>query len=116
MIPVYVPAAGKLAVIDRGSGIVGTEREGDVLVDYEGNRYRAVNLRTFADRVARAHDRHATRYPTVARMAVHASALVQVGWYDPGEGVAVFRGTEYGLLAEWLGVETIDPHELHVTN
>lgn len=120
MITVYVPDADKLTVIDRGSGIVGTVEawpvhQGDhVLIDYEGNRYGAVNLRTFADRVARAWDRQSVRYPTVARMVVHKQALVEVGEYDQAEGVV--RVTNAAALADWLDVEVIDPAELHVTN
>jgi hypothetical protein len=115
MIGVYVPAPGLLTEIDRGSGIVGSRQaEDEWLIDYEGNRYGYANVKTFADRVARAYDRHESRYPTVARMLVHRRSLVRIGSYDP-KGRAVVVVGPHQPLADWLGVEELDPLELLVT-
>jgi hypothetical protein len=43
-----------------------------------GNRYGAVNLVTFADRVARAWDRQRMKYPSVARASLLADELVKI--------------------------------------
>ena len=111
-ISVFVPASGVVTGIDPGSGIVaGTPArdESRILVDYEGNRYGAVNMVTFADRVARAWDRQRTRYPTIARAAMRVEQLVKIGEYDAergvvllGEGAPMDRESAKQLLADWL--------------
>jgi hypothetical protein len=119
MIDVYVPKQGLLTVIDQGSGIVGESwnpLRNEVLIDFEGNRYKAANIITYADRVARAYDRHQAHYPTVARMVVHAGSLTKVGTYDPAlGGVTVYPGGAMADLAAWLAVDEVDLAELQVT-
>jgi len=116
---VYVPRADSRLGIDRGSGIVSIGRlvqsgqaTDRVLVDYEGNRYGAVNIVTYADRVAHAYDRQRQQYPTVARALVARESLIEIGWYEPDVGsVVVFPGGARDDLAEWLdavGTEWMD--------
>lgn len=69
VVTVLVPRPGTPAGnrIDVGSGIVTADATSDrVLVYYEGNRYGAMNLRTFEERVFHATARLVERYPTVA--------------------------------------------------
>jgi hypothetical protein len=115
---VYVPIAGPAQeVILRGSGIVGTEvptLPPQVVIDYEGNAYGAVNLRTWADRVARAADRHETRYPTVARMTVRVEQLLWVGVYENGQVTLHDKNAEWAV-ANWLGLgDELPADELQV--
>jgi hypothetical protein len=106
-VAVFVPVAGKLEVIDRGSGIVGDRWVGDeVLIDYEGNRYGYANVKTFADRCARAYDRQSVSYPTVARMVVHRDALIQVGTFDQDQRVVYSEND--AALREWLGLDDVE--------
>ena len=83
---VVVPKPGSLARrrIDHGSGIVVAEREWmnpNILVYYEGNRYHAENLHTFAERVKCAAGRLQQRYPTVARGMFPANEFTEVGTF-----------------------------------
>jgi hypothetical protein len=103
VIAVFVPAPGKLEAIIRGSGIVGTfVAENEVLIDFEGNRYGAVNLQSYGDRVRRAYERHKDRYPTVARMVVRPAALRLVGHYDPGRNEVRLEVGGDELVRQWL--------------
>jgi hypothetical protein len=100
---VYVPYVGTLEWIDPGSGIVGSKLDNEpdrIVIDYEANRHGAVNIRTFADRVAHAADRHITRYPTIARAVVDADQLLWVGTFDPNTGVVDLGNSE--PLESWL--------------
>jgi Domain of unknown function (DUF4262) len=111
---VYVPAPGRLAFIDRGSGIVGTTvAAGQVLIDYDSNRVGAVNLVTYADRVANAHDRQAHRAPISARAQVDEADLHLVGWFDPELGVVTVE--DLSALAAWLGADAVAAEELRTT-
>lgn len=122
-IDVFIPAPHSRlrAVIDRGSGIVGTPAreflgqdgsdpldEQRVIIDYEGNRFHAANMKTFADRVFHAAGRHEHRYPTVARSMVPRDELVLLGSFD-GERIYV---AESLCMDDWLG-HGWDPAELH---
>jgi hypothetical protein len=112
-VAVYVPLGRLAASILPGSGVVGTpQEEGRVLVDYEGNRYGAVNMVTLADRVRQAWGRHARRYPTVARQLVRADELIHVGWFLPALGEIVLLAGEQETLARWLGSPSLDGAEL----
>jgi hypothetical protein len=111
---VYVPAAGRLSFIDRGSGIVGTAAAaGQVLIDYDSNRVSAVNLVTYADLVANAHGRQAHRAPTSARAQVDEADLHLIGWFDPEVGVVTVE--DLSALAAWLGVDAVAAEELRTT-
>jgi hypothetical protein len=111
---VWAPRPDTLArsAVDRASGIVGSREGGSVVLDYEGNRYGAANVRTFADRVRVAYGRHTTRYPTVARIAADEGELVELGYYTPATGEVTVHGHALGDLLEWLGVDVLDPAEL----
>ena len=110
---VYVPnpdapevVAMQLAGIDPQSAIVGAdpeEGEDRVLIYFEGNRYGASNIRTFADRAMLAGGRCVERYPTAAMRAVLAEALVRVGTlYLDHKRVEVEDGLSLTRLAKWL--------------
>jgi hypothetical protein len=123
-VDVFVPRpGGRLAVtIDARSGIVGTPirewfkndgedpedaEDGILVIDYEGNRFGAANIRTYADRVMQAAGRHAVHYPTVARQTVPGwqDELLRVGVYVPNEKqVNVADDESMAHLATWLGV------------
>lgn len=95
----YVPAPGIGTHIDAGSAIVG-DRKGDFLdVHYE--RGGPSNVRTFEEKIAHAAGRRTTRYPTVARSALPATDLVDVGSvaYD-------------ALLRHWYINDLTDPDAL----
>lgn len=100
---VYVPRAGSVAgrMIDRGSGIVGTVSGGLVTIDYEGNRFGASNIVTWADRVYHAWDRHTTDYPTVARMTIDPIELNEVGKFDATEWLVRLDPGMAWVVAEW---------------
>lgn len=100
---VFVPDEGALAHIARASAIVGAdERDGHILIHFEGNLYGAVNLVRFIDRVSLAAGRLTRRYPTVAKALAPVDHLVEVGSYDVDKDeVTVTRGA---ALAAWLGM------------
>lgn len=122
---IYIPAPGShlRAMIDAGSGIVGTPArewmghdatdEGDssrIVIDYEGNRFRAAHIVTFADRVSHAADRHQHHYPTVARSMVDRQDLVLLGRYSAGRVYVA----EPLCVRDWLG--TYDEEQMHVSS
>lgn len=107
---VYVPRGP--GVVDRGSGIVGRlGPDGRLTVYFEGNRYGAANIVTWADRVAVAQDRLTQQYPTVARSTVPLAAMCAVGRFD-GTRITVHPGAET-IVARWLG--SFRPGELNVS-
>jgi hypothetical protein len=120
---VYIPNLSApehvaLAWIEPKSAIVGSpEPAGDeLLIYFEGNRYRALNMVTFADRAREAADRLAVNYPTIAKTMVTRRALTQIGWFTPGHGVDVPDGPSLVALAEWLDLldgEHFDSDALH---
>jgi hypothetical protein len=116
---VFVPASATVPIartIARGSAIVGkagSDETEQVTVDYEGNINGAVNIKTFADRVRAAAGRQSVLYPTVARSIVPRSALYQVGWYDPENGITLLDNLQAKkALVSWLDVKDLDPKEL----
>lgn len=82
---VLVPKPGTPAAltIDSGSGIVtdATKIAERIEVYFEGNRFGAVNLRTFEERVKQAAGRLQQRYPTIARGFYAPSEFESVGTY-----------------------------------
>jgi hypothetical protein len=78
---VYIPSHPHTG-IDPGSGIVGEELpDGSVSVHFEGNRYGAVNLHMYLERLDACSSRRLTRYPTVATRVYPAGELTAVGEY-----------------------------------
>ena len=103
---VYVPKPDRLPQIQPGAGIIGTDRHDNpmrILVDYEDNRSAAVNIRTYADRLAHAADRHLTGYPTSNRLLADPDDLLLVGTFDPNTGVVQPSNSE--ALEAWLADE-----------
>ena len=88
-----------------------------MLVYYEGNRYGAANMVTYADRAMLAYWRMRDHYPTVAQAAVPVEHLVRIGTLDPERGEIELVDTEHAPdLAEWLGCAPALPRdELHVS-
>jgi hypothetical protein len=99
----YVPRANLKLAVDPRSAIVGTssrqwlegrearidrreprEVGGDtnLVIDFEGNRYNASNMVTYADRAMHAAGRQRECYPTVARAIVPSRQLVRVATLD----------------------------------
>ena len=114
---IFVPEQGDISAhgIRAGSAIVGAPVPGAdrVVVYYEGAVYGQSQMVRFADRVFHAHGRLVERYPTVARMALPRTSLVEVGTFDPPSGtVTPIDGRAEAALAAWLGSEEIDPAEL----
>lgn len=92
---IYVPVdptSQSLGLL-RGSAIVGLPEDGRILIDFEGDAYGAVNLRTYAGRLTCALDRRVTMYPTKARMSVATADLMPVG-------TAVFVSGIGGLISD----------------
>jgi hypothetical protein len=111
--PLYIPDSSaspelrrKVVMIDPRSAIVGEPSPcgEELLVYFEGNRYRAANIRTFADRAMIAAGRLSERYPTIAQASVPAGALVQVGLFTPAQGVEVPDDRSLLAIALWLGL------------
>ena len=115
---VFVPTGEHpaTAMIAPGSGIVGRPDGGSLTeIYFEGGIYEQVNMTSFADRVANAHDRMATDYPTVAKMVVPRDALVVVGIFVPREGRVELTGpASEEQVARWLAGpdRPFDPAEL----
>lgn len=130
---VFIPADMHLsapttaATIDPASGIVGVpfEEPGRLNLYYEGNRFRAKNIRTFADRCYHAASRLETRYPTIACGLFPERDFEQVGTLVGGERVEVegaddtiargVAGATVGgrddkviRLAMWIGAGHVD--------
>ncbi|MGE5527506.1 MAG: hypothetical protein ACM3Q9_02450 [Methanosarcina sp.] len=116
-IVLYVPAGRhpSIATIDSGSAIVGRpEADRDTVeVYFEGNRYRASNIRTLADRAHHACGRMLENYPTTAKETVPRDALIPVGVFDPEHRRIDLTGPESErAVADWIGAEGLDPAEL----
>lgn len=129
-IDVYVPVEGALALatVDPHSGIVGSGAQGwldsaeqndlhRIVLDFEGNRFQAANIVTFADRVSHAADRHKAHYPTVARIVVDVDQVRRAGtFYPQWRRVEVDDAGELLAIAKWLGMfdgEQFDADRLH---
>lgn len=121
LLKVYVPAVDSRirATIRKGSGIVGTIEAppgegGRLVLDFEGNLYRAENIKTYADRVLHAAGRHTQRYPTVARISARLADVVCIGYWDEGHGrVVPVLDDGWKVLEEWLDMPNgIPAHEL----
>ena len=119
---VYVPSrTNPFSVAARGlvpgSAIVGRlplsgDAPGWLIVYYEGNRHRAENIVTFADRAYHAADRLVQDYPTTAWALVPAVALVTVGSFDLRTRTVSL--SDEAALAAWLDFDDgrVPPHEL----
>lgn len=109
-LPVYVPAEDSplREKIAPGSGIVGSEvgDTGRLRIDFEGNLYDLDELERYADRVARAAERHlwrgenGERYSTVACAYVDWSQVVVVGSFNTAEETLMIDRQE--VVQDWL--------------
>lgn len=112
-VDLYVPRDARVQMvlgILPASAIVGTKTDGDrIVVDFEGNKHGAVNLKKYEGRVEVAVGRHLTEYPTTARRSVALEEVVRVGsaTYFPEYGTVVTEIDEPEALAEWLGSEPL---------
>lgn len=114
---VYVPVPGSDvdAEIWDGSGIVGSPagETGRLRIDFEGNRKLFPG---FADRVRRAAERHdwsrnrREGYPTRASAHVDEGQVMRVGTYLPGSKKLEVEKPD--PLAQWLGVDELEPEQL----
>ncbi len=103
---VYVPKLAALPAIQLGAGIIGSPRAdypGKLLIDYEDNRVEAIDIRTYADRVRHAADRHLAGSPTSKRLLVDADDLLPVGTFDTRSGVVEVSDSQ--ALESWLADE-----------
>lgn len=87
-LPVYVPKPSTSIVrhVLMKSAIVGKaepERDGNVVVYYEGNAHGASNLGYYYAHVCVAAGRARESYPTTALMRVNENDLDRVGEFDP---------------------------------
>ena len=124
-INVYIPTDPTNTAIDPASGIVGTPddtylpRMDDnprvVRIDYEGNRFNAVNIVTWADRCYHAAGRHLANYPTIARAWVEPDTMVLVGELDMETGVVIPAPGSSDRISVWLGTTDL-LHESLTTN
>lgn len=114
---VFVPREGGSSTrgIRKGSGIVGAPLPGAerVVVYYEGAIYDQTEMAGLADRVFYAHGRLVDRYPTLARMLIARTSLVEVGTFDPVDAaITPIDAAAEAALAAWLDSERLDPAEL----
>lgn len=101
---IYVPVTAEMPIrIKPGSAIVGRQEGGIVDVYYEGNLFGACNLHNYLDRIYVAAGRLFDRAPTVARAAMDAKALVEVGvcHRPPGERACRVEFTNEAAAIEW---------------
>jgi hypothetical protein len=115
MLNVYLPREGSHlgSLVDRGSALVADDLGQDRLVVYfEGNRYGAVNLQRWADRVECAAGRLTAKYPTSALCAAERDDIQLLGLFDGG-AVQLDDPDDRSAIARWCG-ET-DDEQLTIT-
>jgi hypothetical protein len=125
LVNIYVPSdplSPSVAGIANGSAIVGTPQAEGILIDYEGDIYRASSDKTsFASRVQRAAGRHiweafedgsVRRYPSSARRLVPSDALIEVGEWDEAIGEIRVEPQQEKALLNWLDRETLEEDDL----
>lgn len=105
MLKVYVPTltAPIRKTIVPGSAIVsrGTpDKDGYLLVYFEGNIYNSPAMRRFSQRVLHAAGRLVTRYPTIALANIKRDDMMPIGlyWTVPPR----LKIEDYLTLEEWL--------------
>lgn len=96
---------GREAKID-GRSARSVAPDSNLVIDFEGNRYNALNMKTYADRAVHAAGRHHEHYPTVARCVVPQKRLIRVATFDlEGEQVQLLGPDEVQALMRWLDVD-----------
>lgn len=111
-VSIYIPALG--TYLDREllpkSGLVGVPAADDrVLVYYEGNKYGAENMRTWADKLYHAADRLLWKgigYPTIAFAFVPRDDVLMVGqlWH-PERRIEIHDSEK---VSAWLGKDALE--------
>lgn len=121
---VLIPLPGSVVRhwIDRGSGVVALAQDvhdaianrhrveappdATITVYFEGNRYDAVNLRTFEERLNCAAGRLVTKYPTVATAQYRRSEFEVVGrfWMSADYKTHGFVAYDQPAIDAWTGV------------
>lgn len=103
------PDSDAARTIDPGSGIV-TADAGGATVDvyFEGNGYRAANIRTFEDKVLHAAGRLAKAYPTIARGRFPREDFDGVGTFSFSDDWREHRLdiTDAAAVARWTAADT----------
>lgn len=106
----YLPAPTDDSVVGHtvkvGSAIVGSPATaGALTVDYEGSIYAVTNASTYAERAGHAADRHASRYPTQARMTCLEHEVIEVGYYDDHLGITHIDDQHLAMVLAWIGCD-----------
>lgn len=114
IVPLYIPTASNRHAILPGAALVGEWdfMVGRVMLDFEGNKYGAVNLQRYIERCMVAWHRHATRYPTVSRIWVLSGEVSEIGFLDTERKRAAVGPNDLPRLAQWLDMETVPEREL----
>lgn len=116
---VYVPEHNSVErrLLANGCAIVGgylgdVKATARIVVDLEDNRYGDRDRRprysweAYLDCVKRAAGRHVERYPTVARAALPATELIDIGTYNPETGeLDIYNPAE---LEAWADVDLFE--------
>ena len=109
ILDLVVPRAGSALerlVLPKSAIVRGVEPDGRSRLDYEGNAYGWESMSGFFKRLLHAADRHAQRYPTIARHFLKASEVeaqaVVVGRYDAAR-FAVTEVFDADALSAWAG-------------
>ena len=63
--------------IKEGSAICASSKSGGFIVDYEGNKYKAANLKKYPERMLHAISRQKKLYPTIARLHLSRAELLE---------------------------------------
>jgi hypothetical protein len=92
-------------VEQRESRVIDPADDRRLILDFEGNRYRASNIVTFADRCVHAAGRHKQHYPTVARIMVKAEEVVRVGSFDLEREEVEVDVEHFKALCSWTGLD-----------
>lgn len=114
-LPVFVPIEGTpyYKLIDKGSGIVEIPERSTwerAVIYFEGNRFKASNIRTFANKCYHAASRGTAQYLTVATAIVLRNEFILVGHYDiETKTVDVINAPG---LCRWCDWNVIDSKEL----
>lgn len=95
--------------IAAGSGVVAKEvQEGFMDVYFEGNLYGASNMQTIEERIYQAASRLFNKYPTVARMRLPKSIVLEyfdeIGQIDSRYNIVINRQSKR-LLDKWLSFD-----------
>ena len=100
---VFVPSAtaddNVMEKLRAGTGMVGFgNKDGSVMVYFEGNRFNDSSLHKWEDKIFKAYDRMVKLAPTVNKLSCGAEHLEQVGFIE-GTGITIRKRD---TLLQWL--------------